>query len=300
MKKTSKWERFFTALIYTILLTIPLLSVFARTIYVQSNPNAKDSYSGERTDIVKRAKYNTNELNSLDDFVDGNVYCFSYFSDGYSVTSSTGVTDFDISTCIHYSLFLSSNVSFRIDDFWYEPDYTPYSYVSFYSDCVTITDCISSYLNDENATEFIYLGWILGITYIEDIHFYFIYSSDCITNFSADDFNLLIEEGFIYASDWNDYEYVEVVTNDSLDNAFEYSMQQVVNTYGKGNINFVNWFGSMFFTDTNSLYFNFVNMYLNYALYISACYLLYLVLAWFIKFVTHILNNSFLKRSEGD
>lgn len=82
----------------------------------------------------------------------------------------------------------------------------------------------------------------------------------------------------------------------TLDIAFDYSLQNIVDKYGSGNINFLNWFGNLMFTNPSTLlYCQFANLYLNYCLYINVGYLIYYFFTFFIKMIRRLLD-SFIDR----
>lgn len=92
----------------------------------------------------------------------------------------------------------------------------------------------------------------------------------------------------IYYYTYIDYSY--------LDNVFDYSLHNFIedNNY---NVDFFGWFNNLFLNQSgkNLLYLNFVNWYLNYALLVSAGYILFLLFLWFINFARKLLEggNSF-------
>lgn len=90
--------------------------------------------------------------------------------------------------------------------------------------------------------------------------------------------------------------YMTYNQNSYLDNVFDYSISNFIedNNY---NIDFFGWFNNLFLNQSgkNLLYLNFVNWYLNYALLVSAGYILFLLFLWFINFARKLLEggNSF-------
>lgn len=80
-----------------------------------------------------------------------------------------------------------------------------------------------------------------------------------------------------------------------LDNAFEYSLSEFTKDNNLGGIDLFGWFTNMFLNQSNqknALYLNFINWYMNYTLLVSAGYLIFLALIWFINYVRKILDKS--------
>lgn len=99
---------------------------------------------------------------------------------------------------------------------------------------------------------------------------------------------------FITASTYNVIESVDIDTSGTLDNAFEYSINQFINDNNIGKLNFFEWFTDLFF-DNNakaSTYINFANWYMNYALLVSLGYILFMFLMWFINFIRKLLDKG--------
>ena len=82
-----------------------------------------------------------------------------------------------------------------------------------------------------------------------------------------------------------------------LDNVFDYSLSSFIQENNNYNVDFFGWFNNLFLNQSgkNLLYLNFVNWYLNYALLVSAGYILFLLFLWFINFARKLLEggNSF-------
>ena len=82
MKRLSNLK--LSSIIFGILMCLPMFSILARVIYVQSNPNAKDSYYGETINEIQyinlgsqdNIKFN-NVKYSLQTELQSNDYLFS-------------------------------------------------------------------------------------------------------------------------------------------------------------------------------------------------------------------------------
>lgn len=99
----------------------------------------------------------------------------------------------------------------------------------------------------------------------------------------------------------NDYSlYFISKTFDTLDNAFDYSLNKITNN-NLGNVKWFNFIGNLFLDDNsqNNLYINFINWYMNYALLVSVVYVLFMVLMWFIQWIRRLLERGLDKFGGG-
>lgn len=86
---------------------------------------------------------------------------------------------------------------------------------------------------------------------------------------------------------FNDQTIMVDILNDSI--------EKIIGSANFGLINFMSWFESLFLDMTNSvnaLYIHFINWYLNYVMFVSCAYLLFLVLMWFINFSRKLLERG--------
>ena len=67
-------NKHFQSLIYSIFLALPMLAVLGRTAYTIMNKNAYLSSSITGVSYEKEFPYETNELNTADDLITGNIY----------------------------------------------------------------------------------------------------------------------------------------------------------------------------------------------------------------------------------
>ena len=254
MKKT-KFGRFFETLIYFILLTIPLISVFARTIYVQSNPNAKDSYS---TQYVRSSTL----MGSNAQLSQGLTYYLNFNGNVGNVRTAS-------------SRIFYSSISIDWTDYGVSSSLDVKGFMTYKNDAGTS----NLYLFDASNTQVAVLWDYFG-TRIMDFSFTVSTTVSLNGNQGWDLYYFLLETS-------------------TLDNAFDYGLQKTLDDFGTGNINFTNWFSTLFFNVSNLLYIQFVNMYLNYALWVSVSYLLYYFLNWFIRFVRETLDNLIYKETKN-
>ena len=97
-----------------------------------------------------------------------------------------------------------------------------------------------------------------------------------------------------------DSNYISRITYNSyedfttLDNVFEYSVNKFIENNNFGKINLFQWTTNLFFDSNvvNNMYVGFINWYLNYTLLVSATYILFLVLMWFINYARRLLERG--------
>lgn len=257
-------------LVYAVLLAIPLFSIISRVIYVQSNKNAYESYSGSVQ------TYQKNEIDNVLSFVDINKddEAIYGFVDGY--------LEF-YARIYRINQFVSDSIGY--DELVFDSYISTFNcYAYFYVDDIT-TNCI------------FYFG-----DYSSDVNNYISVYIDGISNYNFDlipleDYQFLsdlFDNNFIYDSKNKYYEYQHVQLS-TLDNVFEYSVDSIIKDNNFGNIDFLSWFSNMFLDNTNSVnnrYVHFANWYLNYVMFISCVYLLFLVLMWFINFARRLLDRG--------
>lgn len=84
------------------------------------------------------------------------------------------------------------------------------------------------------------------------------------------------------------------IEKDTLDNVFEYSVNKFIENNNFGKINLFQWTTDLFFdnNNVNNMYVGFINWYLNYTLLVSATYILFLVLMWFINYARRLLERG--------
>lgn len=247
--------------LYVGLLSIPFLSIISRVIYVQSNKNAYQSYSGTQEIIQQNGyEYKTNDLNNIDDLIVNNIYLI----DLNEITWAE--IDFEIYFNkvwifnVNNTLILNSDIE----------DYISYNDKTFEIE-----------INDNNGNYFYYYP-----TGDELIYFTYSYISSYSNDFLISDF--LTQSNFFGNA-------LYVKENISLlDNVFAYSVNEIIKENNFGNIDFFLWFTDMFLTDNqvNNMYVGFANWYFNYVLMASCGYLLFLVLMWFINYSRRLLERG--------
>lgn len=277
MKRLNKTHIFH--IFFGLLMFLPFISILSRVIYVQSNKNAKDSYSGNYEITYK---YQSNQVNNQNDLVVGNIYnldvngaCiedFLYVGDSMLVELITPLnleTTTDLIVDDSYSLALSEFASNFV--------------IRFYNDNNVYYMNIYSSYEDYNSADF-----IVSYTFTGD------FTSDCVIKLL--EFNLSgIKNDKITYTDYNEIESVNLTG--TLDNVFDYSISKFIED-NNFKINFFSWFEDLFLVQNggvNALYLSFANWYMCYALLVSTGYLLFLILMWFINYVRKILEggNSF-------
>ena len=261
-------------LLYAVLLAIPLVSIISRVIYVQSNKNAYQSYAGTTQQIESVDTYyqfNTNELNTYEDLIQGNIYYFTY--------------DDELWTIRNNYVFLFFNYIYSLDGIYLNEELLSYE-LNEGNYCL-YTENENDYIADSSLSYYLQTNLTNGL--------YFVFDYAPSTSYTI--LNNLIEEGFLTQSDylgWEDFtiNYTEV---SYLDNVFEYSVDSIIQENNFGKIDFLSWFSNMFLDNNNAVnnrYVHFANWYMNYIMFVSCAYLLFLVLMWFINFARRLLDRG--------
>lgn len=245
--------------LYVGLLSIPFLSIISRVIYVQTNKNAYQSYSGQTS-------YNINYKYVSDNLEDGPIigHIYQLNLNNEDLTDTNFEMDF-----ILISGFIDLNGRLEIND-GYIDDFEIYPNISY-----------GLYENNLNYTNINYFS----------VHFETILCNNAVIE-------LLycngIAEQYLSYTDYNEIANVEINNNGTLDNVFTYSVNEIIKENNFGNIDFFQWFTDMFLTDNqvNKMYVGFANWYFNYVLMASCGYLLFLVLMWFINYSRRLLERG--------
>lgn len=249
-------------ILFATFMLLPLISIFARTIYVQSNANAYQSYYG---DSMKEVTYDS--VTSFDDLVVGKTYRF----DSANVSTYNDVSNKRIYVSNVNILFTNANNT-EVQNLL-----TCEAFSTTYYDGVAYLIPI---INGSTTAGINFSSRTLSFTFefVSEIHPLNQSYTQCF-------------DGFISLKVYNQDYY--------LDNAFEYSLSTFVEE-NNFNLNFFNWFDNLFlsFEGHNALYVNFINWYLNYALLVASVYLLFYVIYWFIDFVRGLLDK--FSRKVGD
>lgn len=243
-----------TNLIYGLLMIAPFVAILSRVIYVQANPNAKDSYSDK---VLK----STTELTSTNQLITNQLLTIDF-----NETTTNGTTG----RIAYNEISINpTDYGFPSQEFWaieFARANNTYYLRLYYGE---ITAIQYNQVNNVWGNTLLSIGLKVG-----DYRF-------------SSNNNALNEYGIItYALNY---------TTNSLDNAFEYSLQTFTQDNDIGLINFFGWFDGMFLNQSNThtaIYLNFTNWYLNYALLTSSAYLLFLALIWFVNYIRRILDKS--------
>lgn len=88
---------------------------------------------------------------------------------------------------------------------------------------------------------------------------------------------------YLYERDYNQYSF--------LSNVLPYSMSEF-NKLGFGKLDFTSWFTNIFMNgNTNNVYVQFVNSYLNYFLLVEVVYFIPMIIYWFIHFGESVIEK---------
>lgn len=246
-----------TNLIYGLLMIAPFVAILSRVIYVQSNPNAKDSYSGANGYQIQY-RYKIKDVENVDDLESGYIF--------ETTVDKTLHTNQRIYTT---EITIASNNNTYIIYDKIQNVQIGANYLTLYDVNNNLMSLINYYNNDLT----------IGV----------LFNPLTFTNSTYDLSNFTTYTGV------NPIENVEISNNGTLDNAFEYSLQEFTKDNDIGVINFFGWFDGLFLNQTNVhnlVYLNFINWYMNYALLVSSSYLLFLALLWFVNYIRRILDKS--------
>lgn len=241
-------------LLYGVLLSIPLLSIVSRVIYVQSNKNAYQSYSGQNI-------YNYEQVETIDQMEGDNEGYRIHLDIPYSTTSYTTQT-MNISNPVYISGNLSLENQEKVNNCTSMTIYTGTNNVYIVRVDYTLTRDVSYFALNE-------------FTIILDAE-----------NVSMTNTAFIQWQPFIEIKSKN--------FDSSLDNVFDYSVSKLVDENNFGQLNFFQFFGNLLLTDAqqNMLYVRFANWYMNYALLVSLMQILFLCLMWFVNFSRRLLERG--------
>lgn len=271
----------FMRLIYATLLALPFVAILSRVIYVQSNKNAYQSAEIENSyqTYEKVYEYETNEVNDANDLIVGNIYKVSITKTELDLLPNstrfiqfTGIFQYKV-----YRDFTSQEVEYKtsVDDL-------DNAKLGFFKDLPNWL--MVNYINTNNQS----ITYLYQSNYelVQDLTFYILFESLTYPQFID----------YISESDYFGQEdvIIEDHTGTTLDNVFEYSVNKFIENNNFGKINLFQWTTDLFFdsNDVNNMYVGFINWYLNYTLLVSATYILFLVLMWFINYARRLLERG--------
>jgi len=264
MKSLHKY-RTLMGFIYAIVMLLPFSSILLRCLYVTFNKNAYLSYADFNSET---SEYR--QITNYDSLIVGNTYKL--------ISNNTENTNLKTSTT---GSMLVENVQIETSSRTLTAEQiTGISSIMVYKynnntliRLNNLDNPIPDYgLNSHYLTcTFTYLG-LTGVDTTNSFEYYF--------------------DGLFY-------ENTLINNRNTLDNAFDYSLDTFLEENGTGRLNLTNWFTSTFLDETshNMLYINYINWYMNYSLLVSCVYLLYSVLMWFLTFARYLINKP-LKEME--
>ena len=257
----------FQALIYAIFISLPMLSILPSTIYFAFNEHAQN-YTHE--EVIETYEYETNEVNSVDDLLVGNIYSVNL--ENYVVPSNLSMT-LDFTNIYHFNFESTNNLV----------QTSTGGYVIFISNS-RLGVCYTRY---ETGNGYMYPA-VRTDTFNDTINL------SCEIVYSAQ-VNISAIIQYISASNYLGEKNVEVIESEMNPlTAFDNAINKFVSDNDFGNLDFFTFFSSLFLTSTsmNNLYIHFINWYMNYALYVSLAYLLFGVLLYFVNFFRKLVENS--------
>lgn len=241
-------------LLYCLILALPLCAVFGRTLYVQFNKNAYESYYGETINEV------TFEQQNLADLKVGVKYKFLVSA------PFTDYTDyrFDI---------VSANRKF------------------IYNGVEKTADKLRFYISGPSTAQPIPYVFLLdsvnGSTDYVNLN-----TTNLEVEFELSSFDILIDsnnsiQNMFYQFTYNKYSYLDNAFEYSI-----YSFTKNSNIGRLNLVNWFTDVFLDSSNATNMLYLNFINWYMNYALLVSCVYILFLVLMWFVSLARRLIYKG--------
>lgn len=259
MRKTFGYKSI-THLIYGLLMLMPFVFIGAKTCYTILNKNAYQSYSNYNADNKQySALTQWNELTS------GTTYMLISNNDNSNVVTSNSPRFMvnNLQVIVSNVAQTTNELIETADSFalWRTNNVT---YIRFYNEGTSLT---TSGFNNLS------------------IQFTFEY----VNNYGFDTTNDIDKYtgGLVYKSHL-------INTTNTLDNAFSYSINQIIDNNNVGLIDFTGWFRGLALSDNaiNNTFINFINWYFNYAIIVSAVNILFLCLLWFVNFARKLLERG--------
>ena len=252
-------KRFFK-IIKRLILLLPMSFLMVTSLYVVINPNAKESYSGNAIYDVQY-KFNTNEVETIDDLVVGNIYKYTL--------SSSYLDNLDDRSVIFYTTYFRWENGTALYDYEVEKNNTTR---------IMYLEKYSYYVRLLNTNASILLSPVSFTSNTFPISFYFTYV-DYASN--------VLDVANVSISDYLPIIDVEIDTSGSLNNALTYAMSEF-NSIGFGKLDFITWFASIFSNNTNNVYIQFANSYFNYVLFVECV----AILPMFIHWIIHLFEDA--------
>lgn len=206
--------------LYAFLMLLPVFFIGGRCLYTIFNQNAKDSYSGnvEYTETNATSLYNTNHLESNNDFIANNYYLLNF-------TSIIGNDSSFITLLNDVGENVLEFVSYSNNGYSYALDYAnskQYDFLLIYTNFnINNVILVGDSQFDDTSTE-VRITHGTGV-----VNNYIIFKYLGVSNIE-----ILENDFWTYFSEIPDNLNVWFITNDvievsTLDNAFEYSMNQL-------------------------------------------------------------------------
>lgn len=272
----------FMGLIYSLLVALPFLSILVSSAYVVLNKNAYISYDGNQLVYERVSLYDTDGST----IYAGDMEKYQlYYAD--SLIVNTEVIDNYLSMYIYkfsYMNFLDLDYSGVLDEV-YRDDYE-YDIYNYLSITFSNHDAYVYYTNENCYAAVDYS--LVGISFT-NVYFVINGYDQVVLNEVFGDITV------ISPTDFNVYEYRAISDYAPLNNAFDYAIDKTIKDNNYGNIDFLSWFSNMFLNMNNNInarYVRFANWYMNYVMFVSCAYLLFLVLMWFINFARRLLDRG--------
>lgn len=239
----------------------------------------------ERTDVEVTYKYQSNEVNTLDDLVEGNIYQFNCVNKGFDeMSSNQDMIFFELLTPLQIN-----DERLVFSEALYITEFTSNTFLQFFHDVndnceINVFGSYEQFLDFEYTTQYIYSGQFLNNCYIRLL-----------------EYDLYLPNTYIYYSytDYNVIENVEINdTKSSVMNVFMDDFNNSIDKYfNMGNVfnlgGVYEWFNTNIFSgNAPTIIYSIWNIAL-YELVMDLLFLLYGLFMWFIDIVENIMNKPF-------
>lgn len=243
-----------THLIYGLLMLMPFAAIGVKCAYAVVNKNAYQSYSGQN-------QTETNYIDNKSNLVIGEEY---YFKAGN--LNQSGL-DGGYEQYIRYELVEVINNSTNID-------FSQFDAIGFYASDVVVY----YYFNNVGTT----FNLDTNFASNQNVEFKFKYLGNTLPNSN----NILDKSNNVFE--------IKLMPNGYIDNVFYYAIDEVIEENNIGLLDFTSWFDGWILSDNamNNRFIGFANWYMNFAFLVSACYVLFLCMLWFVNFARRLLDRG--------
>ena len=196
---------------------LPVFFIAGRGLYVTFNKNAYQSYSGNN-EVTINYKYQSNEVNSNDDLIEGNIYKLSMYNE-------------DLDEALSFATQSNFYLEFDLLD-WNFTDFDDHYFDDFYTSSVSNPQPSQLTIDGTAYFSICYKSLPFGnlidnFTIIYELYDLYDYQG-CYVIFKFLSYGYVTSDfyNFVSYTDYNEIESVDI-QQDTLDNAFTMSMNEL-------------------------------------------------------------------------